>query len=135
MQPSIQHLVREFHVACDLDAPARPAPVSPELAAHRQELLHEEVQELAEAAASGDLEHIAHELADVVYIAYGTAVVHGIDLDAVIREIHRANMSKLGPDGRPARRSDGKVLKGDAYQPPDVAAVLRAQGWAPGGHG
>ena len=62
---------------------------------------------------------------------YGTAAVHGIDLDAVIAEVHRANMSKLGPDGRPVLRADGKVLKGDCYTPPDVAAVLRAQGWSP----
>ena len=64
-----------------------------------------------------------------MYVAYGTALVHGIDLDAVIAEIHRANMTKLGPGGRIARRDDGKVLKGDHYRAPDVSAVLRQQGW------
>jgi predicted HAD superfamily Cof-like phosphohydrolase len=65
-----------------------------------------------------------------VYVAYGTALVHGIDLDAVIAEIHRANMTKLGPDGGVTRRADGKVLKGEHYRAPDVSEVLRRQGWS-----
>ena len=123
-----QDLVREFHEAFGLGVGARPANVTPELAAHRQVLLEEEVAEVAEASAAGRLVDIAHELADVVYIAYGTALVHGIDLDAVLAEIHRANMSKLGPDGRPELREDGKVLKGASYRAPNVAEVLRGQG-------
>ncbi|MCX4526989.1 MULTISPECIES: MazG nucleotide pyrophosphohydrolase domain-containing protein [unclassified Streptomyces] len=128
--PSAQELVREFHHAFGLDAPDRPAETPRALSLHRQDLLAEEVAELAEACAEGRLDHIAHELADVVYIAYGTAIAHGIDLDAVIAEVHRANMSKLGPDGRPELREDGKVLKGPAYRAPDVPRVLRGQGWA-----
>ncbi|MFJ4847742.1 MULTISPECIES: MazG nucleotide pyrophosphohydrolase domain-containing protein [unclassified Streptomyces] len=126
-------LVRAFHTAFGLDVRSAPAEISPAHAAHRQDLLAEEVAEVAEASAEGSLPHLAHELADVVYIAYGTALVHGIDLDAVIAEVHRANMSKLGPDGRPALRADGKVLKGEHYRAPDVAGVLRAQGWTPPG--
>ncbi|MFG2998460.1 MazG nucleotide pyrophosphohydrolase domain-containing protein [Streptomyces sp. NPDC048340] len=123
--------VRAFHRAFGLGCPAVPTQPSPELALHRQDLLHEEVAELAEATAAGELAHIAHELADVVYIAYGTAAAYGIDLDAVIAEVHRANMSKLGPDGRPEFRADGKVLKGDSYVPPDVASVLGGSRPAP----
>ncbi|WP_217552906.1 MazG nucleotide pyrophosphohydrolase domain-containing protein [Streptomyces sp. GbtcB6] len=126
-------LVREFHHAFGLDARTTPAEVSPELAAHRGELLAEEAAEVAEVAVDGPLDRLAHELADVVYVAYGTALVHGIDLDAVLAEIHRSNMSKLGPDGQVARRADGKVLKGEHYRAPDVSAVLRGQGWIPGG--
>ncbi|WP_225830301.1 MazG nucleotide pyrophosphohydrolase domain-containing protein [Streptomyces sp. NK08204] len=124
-------LVREFHLAFGLDARSTPAEVSPELAAHRGELLAEEAAEVAEVAVEGPLDRLAHELADVVYVAYGTALVHGIDLDQVIAEIHRANMSKIGPDGQVARRADGKVLKGEHYRAPGVAAVLRRQGWIP----
>ncbi|RMB82762.1 MazG nucleotide pyrophosphohydrolase domain-containing protein [Streptomyces shenzhenensis] len=127
------HLVREFHLALGLDARSTPAEVSPELAAHRGELLAEEAAEVAEVSVAGPLDRLAHELADVVYVAYGTALVHGIDLDAVLAEVHRSNMSKLGPDGQVARRSDGKVLKGEHYEAPDVSAVLRRQGWLPGG--
>ncbi|MGW2710473.1 MazG nucleotide pyrophosphohydrolase domain-containing protein [Streptomyces sp. NPDC004457] len=126
-------LVREFHDAFGLDARSTPTEVDPELAAHRGELLAEEAAEVAEVAVEGPLDRLAHELADVVYVAYGTALVHGIDLDEVIAEIHRANMSKRGPDGTVARRADGKVLKGEHYRAPDVSAVLRRQGWTPGG--
>jgi predicted HAD superfamily Cof-like phosphohydrolase len=130
MSSSPARLVREFHRAFGLDARTAPTEVSPELAAHRGELLAEEAAEVAEVAIDGPLDRLAHELADVVYVAYGTALVHGIDLDEVIAEIHHSNMTKLGPDGRVARRADGKVLKGDHYQAPDVSAVLRKQGWA-----
>lgn len=129
MSSSPAHLVRRFHHAFGLDARPAPTEVSPELASHRGELLAEEAAEVAEVSVEGPLDRLAHELADVVYVAYGTALVHGIDLDAVIAEIHRSNMTKLGPDGRVARRADGKVLKGEHYQAPDVAGVLREQGW------
>ncbi|MEU1073173.1 MULTISPECIES: MazG nucleotide pyrophosphohydrolase domain-containing protein [unclassified Streptomyces] len=127
--PSPASLVREFHTTFGLDARTTPAEIPAELAAHRRDLLVEEAAEAAEVSVAGPLDHLAHELADVVYVAYGTALVHGIDLDAVIAEIHRANMTKLGPDGRPVLRADGKVLKGEHYRAPDVAAVLREQGW------
>ncbi|MFF4036448.1 MazG nucleotide pyrophosphohydrolase domain-containing protein [Streptomyces sp. NPDC001816] len=133
MSSSPARFVREFHRAFGLDARTTPTEVGSELAAHRGELLAEEAAEVAEVSVEGPLDRLAHELADVVYVAYGTALVHGIDLDEVIAEIHRANMSKLGPDGQVARRSDGKVLKGEHYRAPDVSAVLRRQGWIPGG--
>ncbi|MYY07680.1 hypothetical protein GT204_01900 [Streptomyces sp. SID4919] len=131
--PSPAGFVREFHRAFGLETGSVPTEVPPTLAAHRHDLLAEEVAEVAEVAVDGPLDKIAHELADVVYIAYGTALVHGIDLDQVIAEIHRANMTKLGPDGTPRVRADGKVLKGDHYVAPDVSAVLRGQGWDPAG--
>jgi predicted HAD superfamily Cof-like phosphohydrolase len=133
MSTSPARLVHEFHRAFGLDARSTPTEVDPELAAHRGELLAEEAAEVAEVAVDGPLDRLAHELADVVYVAYGTALVHGIDLDEVIAEIHRANMSKIGPDGSIARRADGKVLKGEHYRAPEVSAVLRRQGWIPDG--
>ncbi|MHC3474292.1 pyrophosphohydrolase domain-containing protein [Streptomyces sp. 7R007] len=133
MSSSPAELVRAFHLAVGLDARASPTVVAPELAAHRGELLAEEAAEVVEVSVTGPLDRLAHELADVVYVAYGTALVHGIDLDAVIAEIHRSNMTKVGPDGRVVRRADGKILKGEHYEAPDVSAVLRRQGWIPGG--
>ncbi|MFF5481772.1 MazG nucleotide pyrophosphohydrolase domain-containing protein [Streptomyces sp. NPDC012935] len=135
MSSSPADLVREFHLAFGLDARSTPTEVSAELASHRGELLAEEAAEVAEVSVTGPLDKLAHELADVVYVAYGTALVHGIDLDAVLAEIHRSNMTKLGPDGRVARRADGKVLKGEYYEVPDVSSVLRRQGWGGDGDG
>ncbi|WP_416960191.1 MazG nucleotide pyrophosphohydrolase domain-containing protein [Streptomyces sp. Agncl-13] len=133
MSSSPADLVREFHLAFGLDARSTPTEVDPGLAAHRGELLAEEAAEVVEVSVDGPLDRLAHELADVVYVAYGTALVHGVDLDDVIAEIHRANMTKIGPAGEIARRADGKVLKGKHYEAPDVAGVLRKQGWTTGG--
>jgi len=117
--------VGDFHRAYGL--PLRELPtieVGAEQVALRLALIQEEVGELADAASQGDLIGVADALADIVYVAYGTAHVYGIDLDAVLDEVHASNMTKLGADGRPIRRADGKVLKGPGYRPPDIAAVL-----------
>ena len=114
--------VREFHLAFGL--PVRSAPdvgVGLDQTALRLALIEEEVGELRTAALAGDLIGIADALADIVYVAYGSAHVYGIDLDAVLDEVHDSNMTKLGPDGRPLHRADGKVIKGPDYRPPDVA--------------
>lgn len=67
---------------------------------------------------------LAKELADLLYVTYGTADTLGIPLADVFEEVHRSNMSKLGLDGRPVRRSDGKVLKGPNYSEAAVERVL-----------
>jgi predicted HAD superfamily Cof-like phosphohydrolase len=87
-------------------------------------LLDEELGELQEAIDACSVVDIADALGDLVYVLYGTALTFGINLDAVVAEIHRSNMSKLGSDNRPVMRSDGKVLKGRNYSPPDIAAAL-----------
>lgn len=129
MERSPIAMLREFHNAFDLPRAEVPALPRPDVADLRQHLLEEEVAELAAAVQAGGLADIAHELADVIYVALGTAVTYGIDVDPILAEIHAANMTKLGPDGRPMRRADGKVLKGDNYRAPDVRTALRRQGW------
>jgi predicted HAD superfamily Cof-like phosphohydrolase len=122
-----QDLVEEFHLAFGLPVGSKPSAEVPEsLAELRKLLLDEEVGELAYAIDEGDLAAIARELADVIYVAYGTAVTYGIDLDAVVVEIHRSNMSKLDDNGNPIVREDGKVLKGPNYKSPNIAAALGA---------
>lgn len=117
--------VAEFHRAYGLPVRTVPsAAVDLSEVTLRQSLIEEEVAELAAAARAGDIVGVADALADIVYVAYGTAHVYGIDLDAVLDEVHASNMTKLGADGRPVRRADGKVLKGPDYRPPDIAAVL-----------
>ena len=114
-----------FHAAFGLPVRQRPTVDIPvEEAQLRQALLDEEVDELRAAVASADVVGIADALADIVYIACGTAHAYGIDLDAVVAEVHRSNMTKLGGDGRPVYRGDGKVLKGPSYEPPRLSEVL-----------
>ncbi len=83
--------------------------------------------EFADATQRKDIADIADALADIAYVTYGAAVTYGIDLDAVLAEVHRSNMSKLGDDGRPVLREDGKVLKSARYTRPDVVSVLDQQ--------
>lgn len=121
--------VAEFHRAFDLPMRQLPsAEVDYALARLRVDLLEEEVSEFVTASEKGDLVGIADALADIVYVIYGTALTYGIDLDSVLREVHRSNMSKLGGDGKPLMRDDGKVLKSERYFPPDIASVLSMQG-------
>lgn len=84
----------------------------------------EECAEYQAAAEAADVVEIADALADIVYVAYGTALAHGIDLDAVLDEVHSSNMSKIGADGVVLLRPDGKVMKGPGYFRPDIARVL-----------
>lgn len=124
----VQSLVWEFHEVFGLPRAGAPtADIPSGLVQLRQRLLEEEVGEVCEALEAGNLIEIADGLADLVYVAYGTAITFGIDLDEVIAEVHRANMSKLGPGGRPRMREDGKVLKGLCYSPPDVESLLQRQ--------
>jgi predicted HAD superfamily Cof-like phosphohydrolase len=90
----------------------------------RFELIREEVQELSEALAADDVVGVADALTDILYVVYGAGAVFGIDLDATYAEVHRSNMSKLGADGKPIYRADGKVLKGPDYSPPDLKTIL-----------
>jgi predicted HAD superfamily Cof-like phosphohydrolase len=117
--------VAEFHNAFDLPMRQLPsASVGEALAALRVALLEEEVGEFVAASEKGDLVAIADALADITYVVYGTALTYGIDLDSVLSEVHRSNMSKLDSDGKPLIRADGKVLKSERYFPPDIASVL-----------
>lgn len=121
-------LVAEFHRAFNLPMTERPTTsLPPDLAQLRVDLLVEEVGEFAEATDRNDLVAIADALADIVYVTYGAAVTYGIDLDAVLVEVHRSNMSKLGPDGHPVLREDGKVLKSQNYRGPNIPGVLKDQ--------
>jgi predicted HAD superfamily Cof-like phosphohydrolase len=64
------------------------------------------------------------ELADLVYVAYQYAENLGWDLDAALDRVHESNLSKLGEDGKPIYREDGKVLKGPNYQPPNLTDLV-----------
>lgn len=122
--------VREFHKAfgADLDQP-----VSDRLLDLRMSLISEETHEVQREmfdvltylpkAKKVDKAKLAKELADLLYVVYGTAATFGIDIDRVFDEVHKSNMSKLGEDGKPVYREDGKVLKGPNYQPPKLEFI------------
>ena len=121
--------VRTFHEAFGIPNAAAPvASIGDRDALLRYKLIREENEEYLEAALRGDLVEVADALGDILYILCGTLLKHGLEhkIDEVFREIQRSNMSKLGADGKPVMRADGKVLKSDRYRRPDLRAILEA---------
>ncbi|WP_253913349.1 nucleoside triphosphate pyrophosphohydrolase family protein [Pseudoruegeria sp. HB172150] len=117
--------VREWHEAFGVPVASRPS-IPEDRADMRISILEEEVQELREAVAAGDLVEVLDALCDIQYVLDGTFLefgMHGVKTEAVA-EVHASNMSKLGADGRPVLREDGKVLKGPNFRPPDLARFL-----------
>ena len=90
------------------------------LAALRLDLIEEEVQELRDGLGRSSLLEVADALTDILYVVYGAGHAFGIDLDDCFSEVHRSNMTKLGEDGRPMYRDDGKVMKGPGYEEPNL---------------
>lgn len=141
--------VREFHSAFGHPIAPAATPGDRKLRELRVKLIAEELTELCEALGVAvkiesngvssqfvveavkdddqvDLIAAADALGDLDYVVQGANLVFGFPAEPVLKEIHRANMSKLGADGLPVYREDGKVMKGPNYTPPDVAAVLAA---------
>jgi len=86
----------------------------------RFNLINEELNELEQAMKTRDLKEIADALTDILYVTYGAGYAYGIDLDKCFKEVQRANMSKLGEDGKPIYNEKGKVMKGPNYSEPNL---------------
>ncbi len=136
-------MVGDFHRKFELPVTPAPACASwdrrpPAILDHetflfRYQFLAEELHELLAAHRRGDLPAAADALADLVYVALGTAHMMGVPFDAVFAEVQRANMGKerasSSSDGRSKRGSALDVVKPEGWKPPDVAGVLRTAGW------
>lgn len=122
-EASPERMLREFHETLHVHGGLAPDAPTADIPAWirdiRLTLLDEEVAELHEAMTAGDVVKIADALADIVYVAVGTAVPYGIPFDAVLREVHRSNMTKVND------LSLGKLVKGPGYDPPRIADILR----------
>lgn len=119
--------VSEFHKAFGLGMKETPtANLGIEKNLLRYELMREENEEYLEAANNDDLVEVADALGDMLYILCGTIIEHGMQhkIEEVFNEIQRSNMSKLGADGKPIYREDGKVLKGPNYFKPNIQSIL-----------
>ncbi|SDB18973.1 Phosphoribosyl-ATP pyrophosphohydrolase [Flavobacteriaceae bacterium MAR_2010_188] len=119
--------VKAFHTAFKIGYKENPvASLGLEKNMLRYKLMREENEEYLEAANNDDLVEIADALGDMLYILCGTIIEHGLQhkIEEVFEEIQRSNMSKLGEDGEPIYRKDGKVLKGPSYFRPDIKGIL-----------
>ncbi|MGB5981790.1 MAG: nucleoside triphosphate pyrophosphohydrolase family protein [Nonlabens sp.] len=119
--------VAQFHSAFKLNAQSQPTVDIPEDRKKlRFELMREENEEYLEAAMNNDKVEVADALGDMLYILCGTIIEHGMQdiIEDVFDEIQNSNMSKLGADGNPIYREDGKVLKGPHYFKPNFTKIL-----------
>ncbi|MBP0905497.1 nucleoside triphosphate pyrophosphohydrolase family protein [Mariniflexile gromovii] len=119
--------VKAFHTAFKIGHSETPkAHLGIEKNTLRFNLMKEENEEYLEAANNNDLVEVADALGDMLYILCGTIIEHGMQykIEEVFDEIQRSNMSKLGEDGLPIYREDGKVLKGPNYFKPNIASIL-----------
>jgi predicted HAD superfamily Cof-like phosphohydrolase len=119
--------VKAFHTAFKIGHRDTPkANLGAEKNELRFNLMREENEEYLEAANKNDLVEVADALGDMLYILCGTIIEHGLQykIEEVFEEIQRSNMSKLGNDGEPIYREDGKVLKGPNYFKPNIKTIL-----------
>ena len=90
----------------------------------RFDLIKEELNELEQAMNTKDLKEVADALTDILYVTYGAGCAYGINLDKCFKEVQRANMSKLGDDGKPIFNEKGKVMKGPNYLAPNLKQFI-----------
>jgi len=129
MKKQLQQLW-EFQSAYNQPRSSKPRLLESEEFYLRYRLGKEELVEYLEACNNDDLVEITDALADQLYILLGTMVAHGMQdiIEDVFDEVHRSNMSKLGVDGKPIYREDGKVLKGPNFTPPNIQQFLADNG-------
>ncbi len=119
--------VTEFHNAFGLGVNETPiVDIGESKKMLRFNLMKEENEEYLEAVKNNDLVETADALGDMLYILCGTIIEHGMQykIEEVFNEIQRSNMSKLGEDGKPIYREDGKVMKGPNYFKPNIKEIL-----------
>lgn len=122
---SSYELVRDFHKA--FSAPLdKPLVVDAQLEL-RIDLIAEEANELLNELEKPVISKaaVAKELADLLYVTYSFAATYGIDIDEVFYQVHKSNLSKLGANGKPVYREDGKVMKGPDYKPPQLEFIFK----------
>lgn len=127
MQKQI-NAVKEFHLAFGLGvSDVKRGDLGEQKNLLRYNLMKEENEEYLEAVQNNDTVEIADALGDMLYILCGTILEHGLQhkIEEVFDEIQRSNMSKLGEDGKPIYREDGKVMKGPNYFKPNFEEILR----------
>ena len=120
-------LVEEFMTTFGQDVEKVASMPDRKTAMLRLKLILEEYEELETAVEEQHLVGIADALTDILYVTYGAGHAFGIDLDECFEEVHESNMSKLGPDGKPIYRDDGKVMKGPDYVEPDLRKIIKCK--------
>ena len=118
--------VKEFMETFGQEVKSKPAWPHWETMDLRIDLIQEELEEFKDAiiSADGTLVDVADALSDLLYVVYGAGHSFGIDLDECFCEVHRSNMTKVGPDGKPIYNEFGKVMKGPNFSEPRLGDIL-----------
>jgi predicted HAD superfamily Cof-like phosphohydrolase len=117
-------MVAEFMTAFDQEVHTNVHIPNEDTQKLRVALIEEELGELSDAIRDNDIIEVADALTDLLYVVYGAGHAFGLDLDKCFKEVHASNMSKLGDDGKPIHREDGKVLKGPSFFQPNLHKCL-----------
>lgn len=131
--PTSQELVQEFHETFGHPVNAGGLIRHTPFIRLRWQLVKEECDEMLEELWQSGQEgrirpNFLKEIADLRYVISGLCVALGIDEEECVRRVHESNMSKLGEDGKPIYREDGKVLKGPNYKEPDLSDLVPKHG-------
>lgn len=128
MNPWIKDLL-EFHSAFELFTGEQPVYPDISVVRLRDSLLKEECKEARIAIMSEEFPQVMKENIDVIYVALGNLLSFGLQdyIDKCWDEVHKSNMSKLGEDGKPVLREDGKVTKGLNYSAANIKSILEKQ--------
>ncbi len=121
---SMQRMVQVFHETMNQTVGKTPGMRDVDL---RCSLIEEEVGETLTAIRNGDMVGAIDGMCDALYVIFGTAVAFGVDLQPYFEEVQRANMSKLGANGRPTKDVHGKVIKPKSWTAPDIAGMLERE--------
>lgn len=121
--------VYEFHKAFGHPIQTEPRWPDVKRCELRQNLVAEEANEFLNAVGKRDMTETADAICDLMYVLLGAALEFGLGdrLELMFDEVHRSNMSKLGADGKPIYREDGKTLKGPNFTPPDLKSILELE--------
>jgi len=125
--------VEKFMKACDQEVRVVPGFPDDFTTALRLRLIHEEVHELVEGIRNEDIVEVADALTDILYVVYGAGHAFGINLDKCFDEVQRSNMTKVMPDGKVVKNAEGKVMKPETYEEPNLQEVLVGEGYFYGG--
>mgnify|MGYP003337992366 FL=1 len=88
-------------------------------------LMEEESQELVDAITAHDRVEALDALIDILVVTIGAIHSMGADAGGAWNEVMRTNMAKIDPEtGLVRRREDGKILKPEGWQPPELKPYL-----------
>lgn len=121
-----QKMVEEFHKTFGFAIATSPSFPDHKTVQLREKLIVEEgVTEFSQANANANMVEAVDALIDTLYVTYGALLTYGVDAEPIFEVVHQSNMAKKGG----YRREDGKWMKPDNWQPPDILGELRKQGF------